>query len=71
MSNDNLRVQINDYLKTNNLKLKDLANTIGISEQTLKKSLNNKRDFYVNEIYKLTKILNIKDIDKVFFNQSV
>lgn len=71
MSNDYLRVQINDYLKTNNLKLKDLANTIGISEQTLKKSLNNKRDFYVNEIYKLTKILNIKDIDKVFFNQSV
>lgn len=68
---DYLKDKIDKYLKDNNLKLSDISNKIGISEQTLKKTLNNKRDFKLIETYKLIQILKIdnKDISKAFFIQ--
>ena len=68
---DYLKEQIKDYLKYYNIKLKDLAIKIGISERTLKRTLNNERYFYVNEIYHLIDELHIpKDkIELTFFNR--
>lgn len=70
---DELNKKIDKYLKANNYKISDLSRQIGISDATLLKTLNNKRDFYVNEMFKLINILKIdnKEINKVFFNQSI
>ena len=64
-----LNKKINDYLKYYDLDLKDLAISIGLSEKTLKKTLNNERDFYLYEIYKLVDVLKLNDneITKAFF----
>ena len=64
-----LNKKINDYLKYYDLDLNDLAISIGLSEKTLKKTLNNERDFYLYEIYKLVDVLKLNDneITKAFF----
>lgn len=67
---DYLNLQIKDYLKYCELDLNDLAIKIGLSKKTLKRTLKNKRCFYLNEMYKIIDTLHIKteDINKTFFN---
>lgn len=63
---------------TNTLKLKalmvekgftqeQLAKKLGISEQSLNYKINNKREFKASEIQALTKILDVQDVDSIFF----
>lgn len=67
---DYLNKQIKDYLKYYDLELEDLAISIGMTERTLKRTLNNERCFYLNEMYHLIDTLKIdpKNINKAFFN---
>lgn len=67
---DELNKEIKDYLKYYDLKLEDLAISIGMTERTLKRTLKNKRSFYVSEMYRLidTLKINTDDIEKIFFN---
>lgn len=76
MKKDNKRVFNYDYLrkliKESSLSVSEIAKKTGISEQTLNKTLNNDRDFYISEIYKIVNILQIdqKQIDRAFFSTS-
>ena len=67
---DYLNKEINDYLKYYDLELEDLAISIGMTERTLKRTLNNERCFYLSEMYRLIDTLKIKkdNIEKAFFN---
>ena len=67
---DELNKQIKDYLTYYDLKLDDLAISIGMTKRTLKRTLNNKRQFYLSEMYRLidTLKINTDDIEKTFFN---
>lgn len=67
---------------TNTLKLKalmvekgftqeQLAKKLGISEQSLNYKINNKREFKASEIQALTKILDVQDVDLIFFARNV
>ena len=62
-----LNKKINDYLKYYDLDLKDLAISIGLSEKTLKKTLNNESDFYLYEIYKLVDVLKLNDNELKYY----
>lgn len=68
---DYLKEQIEDYLKYYDYELKDLAIKIGVSEKTLKRTLNNERCFYLNEVYHLIDELHIQHdkIELAFFNR--
>lgn len=46
---DYLNKEIKDYLKYYDLELEDLAIKIGVTERTLKRTLNNERCFFLNE----------------------
>lgn len=67
---DYLNKQIKSYLKDYDLELEDLAIKIGMTEKTLKRTLNNERQFYLSEMYDLIDTLKIKkeNIEKAFFN---
>lgn len=67
---DYLNKKIKDYLKYYDLELEDLAIKIGMTERTLKRTLNNERSFYLNEMEELIRVLPIKQdkINKTFFN---
>lgn len=67
---DYLNKKIKDYLKYYDLELEDLAIKIGMTERTLKRTLNNERSFYLNEMEELIRVLPIKQdkINKAFFN---
>lgn len=67
---DYLNKEIKDYLKYYDLELEDLAISVGMTERTLKRTLNNERCFYVSEMYRLIDTLKIKreNIEKAFFN---
>lgn len=67
---DYLNKKIKDYLKYYDLELEDLAISIGMTERTLKRTLNNERCFYLSEMYRLIDTLKIKtkNIEKAFFN---
>lgn len=49
----------------------DVAKKLNISTQSLNYKINNKRDFRASEIEKLKFILDIENIDVIFFAQSV
>lgn len=67
---DYLNRKIKEYLKYYDLELEDLAIKIGLTERTLKRTLNNERCFFLNEMDALIEILPIKHdkIEKAFFN---
>ena len=67
---------------TNTLKLKalimergftqeEVAKRLGISVQSLNYKINNKREFKASEIQALTKILDVQDVDSIFFARDV
>lgn len=58
---------LKSYIIKNGLTQKELAKIVGISFACLNAKINNKKDFKSKEIYKICEILNIKDIDNVFF----
>lgn len=68
---DYLEQEIEHYLKYYKLSLSDLAKKVGISTKTLKRSLNNERDFKVIEISKLQVILGIRpyNLERAFFTK--
>ena len=67
---DYLKELIKDYLKKNNTDINELVKVIGISKETFNKSINNKREFYLTEIYKLSEVLGLtkEQIEIAFFN---
>lgn len=67
---------------TNTLKLKalimehgftqeEVAKRLGISAQSMNAKINNKREFKVSEIQALTKVLDVQDVDGIFFAHDV
>lgn len=66
---DFLNNKINEYLEYYDIELNDFAISIGMSEKTLKRTLNNDRYFYVNEVYRIADLLAFKgeDVQKAFF----
>ena len=68
---DYLEQEIEHYLKYYKLSLSDLAKKVGISTKTLKRSLNNERDFKVVEISRLQQALGIRDynLERAFFTK--
>lgn len=68
---DYLNKEIKDYLTYYDLELEDLALRVGMTERTLKRTLNNERCFYLNEVYHLIDVLHIKqeNIEKAFFKR--
>ena len=51
----------------NGFTQKELANKLGISFQSINMKINNKRQFKASEISKLSKILNIANVNDIFF----
>ena len=70
---DFLNNKIDEYLKYYDLDLNDFAISIGMSEKTLKRTLNNERCFYVNEVYRIADLLAFKgkEVQKAFFTIEV
>jgi len=60
-----LNKKIKEHLQYYDLDLNDLAISIGLSEKTLQKTLNNERDFYVSEIFRLSQVLCLSDKERV------
>ncbi len=49
----------------------DLATCLGISEQSLNRKINNKREFKASEISNLIVLLSIDDVKSIFFDTKV
>lgn len=64
-----LEKEINNYMRNQKLTFEDVAIRIGMTEGTLKRTLNNERDFFVDEINRIVMTLRIdkKKIEKCFF----
>lgn len=60
-----LNKKIKEHLKYYDLDLEDLAISIGITGKTLQKTLNNERDFYLTEIFRLSEVLRLNDKERV------
>lgn len=45
----------------------DVAHMLGISFQSFNKKLNNKNEFKVSEVFKLSSILDITNVEEIFF----
>lgn len=67
---------------TNSLKLRalmlekgytqgQLAKLLGISEQSMNYKINNKREFKAGEIKAITELLEIQNINEIFFTNDV
>ena len=67
---DYLKELIKDYLKKNNTDINELVKVIEIIKEIFNKSINNKREFYLTEIYKLSEVLGLtkEQIEIAFFN---
>jgi DNA transposition AAA+ family ATPase len=72
-NHDYLIKKIDEYIKYYDITLKDFAIRIGMSEETLKRTLNNDRVFYVNEIQIISNELafNTEEMKKAFLTESV
>ena len=60
---------INEVIERKGLKLKYIANEIGITSSALRKKIDNKSEFKVSEAYKFCEILGVDGIKlkKEFF----
>lgn len=58
-------------IKEQGLSREEIARYLNISLTSLSYKINGIREFKGNEIFKLCKLLNIKDKDRIFFNESV
>lgn len=57
--------RIKGKLKENNITYNELSSMIGISTTTLNDKMNGKRKFYIDEIKKISNILNFTDEEKI------
>lgn len=64
-------VELEVAIKRAGLTKRAIAKKLGISEMGFYKKVNNITEFKASEIYKLTKILKLKDKDDIFFTQQV
>ncbi len=57
------------YLERNKITQSELAKMLGITVQSLNTKINNKRAFSTDEIFRITKLLNIslEEREKIFF----
>lgn len=58
-------------IKEQGVSREEIARYLNISLTSLSYKINGIREFKGNEIFKLCKLLNIKDKDRVFFNENV
>lgn len=58
-------------IKEQGVSREEIARYLNISLTSLSYKINGIREFKGNEIFKLCKLLNIKDKDRIFFNESV
>lgn len=63
-----LNKKIKQHLKYYDLDLEDLAISIGMTKNTLLKTLNNDRDFYVSEIFKISEVLRLNDKERLKYH---
>lgn len=67
-------LKLKSLLLLQGVKLKDLANLLGVSIQTISMKINNKRPFKLSEILKVCEFLHIEDIQErflIFFSNNV
>lgn len=67
-------LKLRALLVENNLTNEDIAKKLGISKQSFSMKINNKREFKVSEIYKLSLLLNLSnscDVITIFFANRV
>lgn len=57
--------RVKGKLKENNITYSKLSSMIGISTATLNDKMNGKRKFYIDEIKKISNILNFTDEEKI------
>lgn len=72
MNNILIGKRIELIMKIRNIKRRVLANKLGVSYNTLTKKINGKRQFNLDEIWKLKDILNIdnKLMIDILFNEN-
>lgn len=72
MNNILIGKRIELIMKIRNIKRRVLANELGVSYNTLTKKINGKRQFNLDEIWKLKDILNIdnKLMIDILFNEN-
>ena len=67
-------LKLRALLVENNLTNEDIAKKLGISKQSFSMKINNKREFKVSEINKLSLLLNLSnscDVITIFFANRV
>lgn len=57
--------RIKGKLKENNITYSEFSSMIGISTTTLNDKMNGKRKFYIDEVKKISNILNFTDEEKI------
>ena len=65
---------LKSLIESNGLKIKYVAEKIGLTYQGFKNKLENKSEFTVTEVNKLCKLLNITDLtvkERIFFANRV
>lgn len=60
-------LEFKSLIVKNGLTQKKLAKMLGVSFATLNMKINNKREFKSKEISKLCQILNIQNVNLIFF----
>ena len=53
-----------EKIKTNGIKLRYIADTLGIHEDTLRRKLRNEQEFKLSEVVKISKALNLTDSER-------
>ena len=62
--------ELEKIIRIQGLTKKQIANHLGISEQSFLLKLNNKNEFKASEIKMLCELLNLKD-NSIFFKENV
>lgn len=56
--------EIVEKIKANGIKLRYIADTLGIHEDTLRRKLRNEQEFKLSEVVKISKALNLTDSER-------
>ncbi|HIU69818.1 MAG TPA: helix-turn-helix domain-containing protein [Candidatus Scubalenecus merdavium] len=58
-------------MKKHGISSEKMAEIIGTSKSTFYRKLNGESDFYRNEIIAMGRVLPVKEVNRIFFNEKV
>lgn len=64
------KLELEIAIKRAGYKKNDIAKMLGLSPMGLYKKINNITEFKASEISRLCKVLNVKNVDEIFFAQN-